>query len=137
MIAQDTNNPVLFFDGVCNLCNRSIAFIIRHDKKKTLRFASLQSEAGKAACAQFANKVPDSLVLFFQGKYYIKSDAALTTARLMGGVIACFFVFIIIPRFIRDSVYDFISRNRYRWFGRTDVCVLDAKRDAMKDRIAG
>lgn len=115
--------PILYFDGVCNLCNNAVQFVIRHDRQKKFLFASLQSAAGK----EVLNKlpvVPDSMVLYTSGKYHVKSSAALHTARLLGGIYSLAFVFIIIPAFIRNAVYDLIARNRYRWFGKKDECMI-------------
>ncbi len=123
----DAQNPVLFFDGVCNLCNGAIQFVIKHDKQQKLLFASLQSEAGKKAISGVTAQYqyyPDSLLLFYKGKYYIQSDAVLRTAKLMGGAWSAFYVFIIIPRFIRDGLYRFVSRNRYKWYGKRDACMI-------------
>ena len=124
MIADTTNRPVLYFDGVCNLCNGLVQFIIRHDKKKVFLFASLQSQAGAAELSYFNGKLPDSLILSYKGKYFTKSTAALYTFKLLGGFWKLLYLAIIVPRFIRDSVYGAIARNRYRWFGRRNECMV-------------
>lgn len=119
--------PVLYFDGVCNLCNRSVQFVIRHDRKKRFLFAALQSPAGQQIQEKIKEergKVPDSLVLSWKGKIYTESDAALHAARLLGGFTGLLAVFLVLPRFIRDPLYRFIARNRYRWFGRKDACMV-------------
>lgn len=123
----DTEGPVLFFDGVCNLCNRAVQFVIKKDRKQQFLFASLQSTAGERAISEIKTSfkiVPDSILLYYRGQYYIKSDAALQTLKLLGGVWSFLYRFIFIPRFIRDGIYDFVARKRYKWFGKRDVCML-------------
>ena len=135
MIAQDTS-PVLFFDGVCNLCNGAVQFILKHDKKKIFLFAPLQSEAGKEAikmATPVSKKVPDSVILFYQGKWYNRSSAALQVFKLLGLPWSLLFASIIFPVFLRDPVYNFISRNRYKWFGKRNECMLPAP--GIKDRF--
>lgn len=123
MTSSNNHQPILFFDGVCNLCNSSVQFILKHDKKKQFLFAPLQSARGAEALRQVDGK-PDSLILFYNNRYLIRSDAALYTARLLGLPISLIFAGIILPRFFRDWVYNFIARNRYRWFGKKDECML-------------
>lgn len=125
--------PVLLFDGVCNLCNRTVQFIIRHDRKKQFRFASLQSAAGREAKGMLAGAAPDSVLLYEQGRIYQKSGAALRVAARLGGIWRLAAVFWLLPRFLRDAVYDYIARHRYRWFGRQDACLLPAP--GLKDRF--
>jgi len=123
---MDSNgHPVLFFDGECNLCNGVVQFIIRHDKHKRFRFAQLQSEAGKRAQAIISDKeVPGSVVLLFQGQYFTKSAAALHVLRLLGGGWKLCYSGIVFPRYFRDWIYDIIARNRYKWFGKRDECMV-------------
>ena len=102
-------------------------FVIKHDKQKRFRFAPLQSEAGKEALAQITSSskhAPDSVILLFRDQYYIRSSAALRVLKLLGMPWSVFYAGIIIPRFIRDAIYDFISRNRYKWFGKLDECMI-------------
>ena len=127
MIINNTNRPVIFFDGECNLCNGTIQFIIREDRKKIFLFATLQSDGGAVVTEELKNSqhgAPDSVVLLYNGRYYVKSNAALHILRLLGGFWRLLYVLMIIPRFLRNAVYDFISRNRYRWFGKRDTCML-------------
>ncbi len=123
---ETINHPVILFDGVCNLCNSSVQFIIKHDKKGIFRFASLQSEFGKKIIQQFdlANKNIDSVMLLENNAIKLKSTAALQIAKRLSGIYSALYGFIIVPRFIRDSVYDFIARNRYRWFGKQESCMI-------------
>ena len=121
-----TSFPVLYFDGVCNLCNGFIGFIIRHDKKMVFHFASLQSPHGIAALAQFHGTPPDSVILFRNGRYYTRSAAVLQTFSLLGGGWKLLLVAWIIPGFLRDAIYDLISRNRYKWLGKRNECMVPA-----------
>jgi predicted DCC family thiol-disulfide oxidoreductase YuxK len=118
--------PVLYFDGVCNLCNSAVQFVIRHDKRKLFRFASLQSAAGQLASATLPHplKTADSILLYEQGAWYGHSTAALRTLRLLGGGWQLLYIFIIVPPFIRDAVYRLIARNRYKWFGKREQCMV-------------
>lgn len=119
------HQPVLFYDGVCNFCNSSVNFIIKKEKRPTLTFAALQSDAGDVVKATFGSKpVPDSLILFDNGKVYVKSSAALRITRYLRGGWPLFGIFWIVPPFIRHLVYDFIARNRYKWFGKKDQCMI-------------
>jgi len=128
--------PILFFDGECNLCNSSVQFIIRHDKKKIFLFAPLQSDAGNGALQdlqkQFKN-IPDSVILYYNSKYFVRSAAALYTLRLLGGFWGLLFVGMILPRFIRDGIYEYISRNRYKWFGKRNECMIPTPE--LRDRF--
>ncbi len=119
-------NPIVLFDGVCNLCNSFVQFIIKRDKKKQFLFASLQSSRGQKLLKQ--HNLPtgfiDSFVLIHNDKAYTKSGGALQVAKLLGGFYSIFHVFIIVPRFIRDAVYNLIGRNRYKWFGKRESCTI-------------
>ncbi|MBS1517428.1 MAG: thiol-disulfide oxidoreductase DCC family protein [Bacteroidetes bacterium] len=115
---------IVLFDGVCNLCNSSVNFIIDNDKKNIFRFTSLQSEKGAEILQKYdlSGSNIDSVILIDGGKAYIKSDAALRIARELGGIYRSLYFFIILPAFLRNSVYDFIAKNRYKWFGKKDSC---------------
>lgn len=122
-----SNGPVLFFDGVCNLCNRSVQFVIRHDKVGKVKFATLQSAAGQDAQKEVLaalGRIPDSLILMDNGRFYTQSDAALRLAGYLDGAWRWLRLLRIIPAFIRNPAYRFIARNRYKWFGRQDACML-------------
>lgn len=127
---DNTNNPILYFDGVCNLCNASVQYVIRKDKKEVFRFASLQSRAGEQILHRYREKhtiVPDSILLWHKDKIYVQSDAALHTLILFGGIYKLAVILLVIPRFIRDAVYNFVAKNRYKWFGKKDTCMVPAK----------
>lgn len=117
---------IILFDGVCNLCNGAVQFIINRDEKDTFRFASLQSETGQKLLAihQLQHKNIDSIVLIKNEKACIKSTAALHIAKELSGIWKLAYYYIVIPKFIRDAVYDFIARNRYAWFGKKDQCMI-------------
>lgn len=115
-------HPIVLFDGVCNLCNGAVQFIIARDKHQGFRFASLQSTFGQQYQEQVGEV--DSILLVEEGQVYQKSTAALRIARKLNGLWPMLFVFIIIPPFLRDFIYDIIARNRYRWFGKKESCWL-------------
>lgn len=114
----------VLFDGVCNFCNTSINFVIDRDSKGIFKFAALQSEIGQEILKKYGLKQTDfdSIILEKEGKIYQKSDAALEIARNLDGLWKIFYIFKIIPSFLRNPIYDLIAKNRYRIFGRTDVC---------------
>lgn len=123
---NSSNHPVVLFDGVCNLCNATVQFIIRRDKKNRFRFAPLQSAYGHKIKQTFdldSNSL-DSVVLIVSDRLYLKSEAALQIAKRLDGLWPIFFFFKIIPKFIRDAIYDWIARNRYRWFGKKETCMI-------------
>ncbi len=117
---------ILLFDGVCNLCNGTVQFILKRDKKARIYFASLQSEQGQALLQKFNLPTQTlSTVVYVRGeKCLIKSTAVLYILKDLGGWWQLLFSFIIVPRFLRDVVYSFIARNRYKWFGRQESCMM-------------
>lgn len=119
--------PVLLFDGVCNLCNGAVAFVIRRDPRARFRFAPLQSAAADALLASLGvarGGLPDSFVLVEDGRVHVRSTAALRVARRLRCPWPLLAVVLLVPRFLRDPVYDLIARNRYRWFGRREACMV-------------
>ncbi|MBC7866074.1 MAG: thiol-disulfide oxidoreductase DCC family protein [Gloeobacteraceae cyanobacterium ES-bin-316] len=118
--------PVILFDGVCNLCNESVKFVVNHDKQGLFKFASLQSEKGQQLLKQYNLSVTEfnSFVLIQNNQAYIKSTAALMVAKQLSGVVKTLYVFRIIPTFLRDLFYNFIALNRNRWFGKKDSCMI-------------
>ncbi|RKQ49860.1 putative DCC family thiol-disulfide oxidoreductase YuxK [Roseivirga pacifica] len=115
---------MLLFDGVCNLCNGAVNFIIDHDPKGHFKFAALQSDFGQEKLKELGYNQQDfdSLVLLSEDKVYKKSSAALRIAKKLSGLYPLLYVFIIIPPFIRHGVYDIIAKNRYKWWGKRDSC---------------
>lgn len=117
-------HPILFFDGLCNLCTASVQFIIRHDPKQQFRFASLQSTTARSILGQsaLATDKPDSFLLWENGTVYSRSEAALRVTKRLSGAWPLLYVFSIVPVGIRDGIYNIVARNRYRWFGRKNEC---------------
>ena len=120
---------IILFDGICNLCNQSVQFVIEHDSKNQFRFASLQSDFGqdflkknKLEAIQF-----DSIVFIEDDQFYTKSSAALKIAKYLDGLTSWLTIFMIVPKPLRDIVYSFIAKNRYRWFGKNESCWLPTK----------
>ncbi len=117
---------IILFDGVCNLCNRSVQFVIKHDKQKQIHFAALQSEAGKKLLQQhnLTDKSLNSFVFIENGKAHTQSTAALHVSKYLSGGFKLLYGFLIVPPFIRNAVYRFIANNRYKWFGKQDECMI-------------
>ncbi|HVI43334.1 MAG TPA: thiol-disulfide oxidoreductase DCC family protein [Chitinophaga sp.] len=117
---------IILFDGVCNFCNASINFVIRHDRKGYFHFAPLQSAVAAQLGQQyhFSPSALSSVVLVENGKAYTKSGAALHIAKRLPLPWKLAFIFIVVPPFIRDRVYGWIARNRYRWFGKQEACMV-------------
>ena len=117
---------VVVFDGVCNLCNRSVRFILRHEAEPQIQFAPLQSPAGARLLRQHDFSVDDlrTFVLVSGERAYVRSDAAIRIARHLKGGWKFLGLLRIVPRPLRDWAYDVVARNRYRWFGRTDTCMV-------------
>jgi len=117
---------IVLFDGVCNLCNSSVQFILRRDPKKKFRFASMQSEPGQALLKKMGLLLEkfDTFVLIQNGKAYTQSTAALRTLRQISWPWPLLYPLILVPAFLRNAVYTFIARRRYRWFGKKDSCAL-------------
>ncbi|MEI6408881.1 MAG: thiol-disulfide oxidoreductase DCC family protein [Bacteroidota bacterium] len=120
------SHPILLFDGVCNLCNASVQWVLLRDRKGVFRFAAQQSETGQAKLQQFglSPEAYDTVVLIDGDRLYTRSDAALEVLNRLGGMYRLAIVFKIIPRFIRNAVYNWVARNRYRWFGKQEQCML-------------
>jgi len=118
------DQPLLLFDGVCNLCNGAVNFVIDRDKDQQIKFASLQSKLGQQISEVYKLPSEDfqSMILLKSGKIYLRSNAALEVSRYLTGGWPLFLGFKIVPRFLRDWIYRVISDNRYRWFGKKDQC---------------
>ena len=118
--------PIILFDGVCNFCNASVNFIIRQDKKNVFQFAALQSNAGQQLAEKYhlPKKDFDSFVLIDNGKIYAKSTAGVRVYGKLSWIWKWTQIFWIVPKFIRDAVYDYVARNRYKWFGKKDKCMI-------------
>lgn len=120
---------IIIFDGVCLLCNKWVDFLIKHDKKGTLKFVALQSEITQKILSQFEYQaVADTIVYLENSKVFIKSSAVIRIAVQLGFPYSMMAGFYVIPLWIRDIIYDHIARNRYRWFGRKESCRIPEDR---------
>ena len=123
-----SSKKIILFDGVCNLCNTMVNFVIEHDKKDVFRFVALQSEIGQSILKKtgLIDKNIDSIVLYEEGvAYFYKAPAALEIAKGLGGIYSLFAVILnILPDFILNFGYYFVAKNRYKWFGKKDACML-------------
>ena len=118
-------NPIVLFDGVCNYCNSMVNFAIRNDKKAILKFTPLQSATGIRLREEYQiAKNIDSVILIDQGKVYTYSDAAIRIAKYLRWPAKVVYGFSIVPKFIRQPFYKWIARNRYKWFGKTELCMI-------------
>ncbi len=135
MTNKTNDTAIILFDGVCNFCNASVNFIIAHDKKNHFKFAAIQSKIGEGLLKKYNidESITDSAVLIENNKSYIKSAAVLRITKHLNGLYPLLYLLIIIPPFIRDGVYDFISRNRYKWFGKKESCMIPT--DEMKSKF--
>lgn len=118
---------IILFDGVCNLCDTSVQFIIKYDKKDVFRFVSLQSELGQTILKHLGidTTIIDSFILYEPGiAYYTKSEAAFKVINELGGIISILSIFSVFPKFFQDLGYDFIARNRYKWYGKKENCLV-------------
>ena len=121
-----SHKTILLFDGYCNLCHSSVQFVMKHEKHNTLYFTSLQSPTGIELLNHY-NIDPlkiDSLVLIENNTAYIKSSAALRLGKYLKGIYSLGYIFLLVPPFIRNWVYDYISKNRYKWYGKQDSCIV-------------
>lgn len=119
-----SDNAVVLFDGVCNFCNSSINFIIKRDRKGYFKFAPLQSEIAQKLVGDKIKPMPESVILIENGQTYDRSSAALLIAKKLDGLWPLLYIFMIVPKPIRDAVYNLIGRNRYKWFGKTEACMI-------------
>jgi predicted DCC family thiol-disulfide oxidoreductase YuxK len=126
MVEVSGEHPVVLFDGVCNICSRTVNFIIDRDPKGKFRFASLQSEAGRRILEGFGHTVspgdPETIVVIDRSRVYQRSGALLRVARHMRGAWPLLTVFLFVPRSVRDALYRWAAARRYRWFGKSDTC---------------
>ncbi len=124
-INTETQPYIVLFDGLCNLCNGSVQFIIRHDTKNKFVFASLQSEVAQKLLNEIHVKSSQESIILIKGlKHFEKSDAVLEIAKNLSGLWPMVYGFKIIPRFLRDILYNWIAKNRYTWFGKRDSCLI-------------
>lgn len=119
-------HPILLFDGVCNLCNTFVQFVIQRDPEAVFRFAPLQSEIGRELSERAGLPLDElnTVVLYDRGRFYTHSDVALQVVRRLPGLWPLLYGFTILPKFFRDAVYNWVARNRYRWFGKRESCMM-------------
>lgn len=128
-------HPVILFDGYCNLCNSSVKFILKHELDQRFRFAALQSKTAKSILKNFPDvSISDSVLLVDGEKIYQHSSAALRIAKHLRWFRVLYFL-IFFPSWLRDPLYRFIARNRYRWFGKTDNCMVPD--ESIRSRFLG
>ena len=121
------DKKIILFDGVCNLCDSSVQYIIKHDKNDVFRFVALQSELGQKIIKHIgiSQNYIDSIVLYEPGKaYYYKSSAVLEIAKNLNGILTLGTIFKIIPTGLRNILYDYIAKNRYKWYGKQESCMV-------------
>ncbi len=118
--------PIILFDGVCNFCNSAVNFVIKRDKRSILKFATLQSDIAHQLLETLNLPGNDlkTFVFIENNKIYTRSTAALKVCRYLNGLWPMMYGFIIVPKFIRDSIYNWISKNRYQWFGKKENCMI-------------
>ena len=121
------NKKIILFDGICNLCDSSVQFIIKHDKKDKFRFVALQSKLGIEICNYIGidqTKI-DSIVLYNPDvAYYYKSSAIIEIENELGGIYSLISIFKILPEKLRNYIYDYIAKNRYKWYGKKESCMI-------------
>lgn len=121
------NKKIILFDGVCNLCDASVQFIIKHDAKDIFRFVAIQSELGQEIIKYLGidTSKTDSIILYEPGiAYYYKAEAALRIAKELKSWHSILYGFMFIPDGIKNSVYDYIAKNRYKWYGKKEACMI-------------
>ncbi len=127
MLALPEGKKIILFDGICNLCEASVQFVIKHNQKDEFRFVALQSELGQEILNHIGiqSKNIDSVVLYIPGvAYYTKSNAALQIAQSLGGFFHLGTFFKILPTGLRNLVYDYVAKNRYEWYGKKETCLV-------------
>jgi predicted DCC family thiol-disulfide oxidoreductase YuxK len=130
------DKKIILFDGVCNLCDATVQFLIKRDVKDVFRFVAIQSKLGQEIITLIGidTSKTDSIILYEPGNaYYYKAEAALKIGKELGGIYSLLSVFTLLPKIISNSVYDFIARNRYRWYGKKDACMIPSA--AMKAKF--
>ncbi|MFV8343274.1 thiol-disulfide oxidoreductase DCC family protein [Flavobacterium sp. XS2P39] len=130
MLNLPKDKKIILFDGVCNLCDAAVQFIITHDKKDIFRFMSLQSNLGQEVIKHVGidTEKVDSIILYQAGiAYYYKSEAILEIAKSLGGIYYFVTLFSIFPTSFNNRIYDYIASNRYKWYGKKESCLIPTK----------
>ncbi len=120
------SHAVILFDGVCNFCNFWVKFIIRRDPRGRFKFASLQSETGKKLKEKYGieEEKTDSVILIEDGRHYVMSSAVLRISRQLTGLYKIGYLFLLVPKPVRDALYRAVADRRYRWFGKRETCMI-------------
>ena len=121
------DKKIILFDGVCNLCDATIQYVIKKDVKDVFRFVAIQSELGQKIInyIKVDTSQTDSIILYIPGKaYFVKADAAFNIAKELGGLISLTSIFSVLPQFLKNFGYDFVAKNRYKWYGKKDSCMM-------------
>lgn len=129
------DKKIVLFDGVCNFCNASVRFIIKRDKKNVFRFAPLESKLGQELTNErgIDTSQIDSIILIDPGNaYYIKSTAALEISKGLNGLYPALSLLLVLPESFRNLIYDFVARNRYKWFGKSETCPMPTEDEQSK-----
>lgn len=124
------NKPVVFYDGVCGLCNRSVQSILKKDKKNTFLFSPLQSTFAKEKLGE--SYTVSTIILYHQHQIYLRSDAIIKIATILGGIYKIAVIGYLIPKLWRDAWYNYIANRRYKWFGKYDTCKLPNQNEAQR-----
>jgi predicted DCC family thiol-disulfide oxidoreductase YuxK len=121
-----SSQPIILFDGICNLCNNAVSFVIKRDKKSVIQFAALQTDPAKKLLAQFnlPTQSINSVILIEKGVMYTQSTAVLKICKHLNGLWPLLYGLIIVPTFIRNGTYQWIAKNRYQWFGKKEKCMV-------------
>jgi predicted DCC family thiol-disulfide oxidoreductase YuxK len=125
--ALPKDKKIILFDGICNLCDASVQYVIKHDKKDSFRFVSIQSQLGQEILNYIGvdNKKVDSIVLYEPGiAYYLKAEAAFKIAKELNGIYRYLGLFTNFPKVITNTIYDYVAKNRYKWYGKKESCLI-------------
>ena len=127
------NKKIIFYDGLCSMCNRFVRILITLDKKEKFLLASLQGKNGKILQKKFSKELHEvDSVIFYNKQVYTKSSAVINILSELGGLYKLAYIFNIIPSLISDSIYDYIARNRFQWFGKLDKCPMPEKKNISR-----
>lgn len=129
------DKKIILFDGICNLCDNSVQYVIKHDKKDSFRFVALQSDLGQKIVKHIGIDITktDSVILYEPGiAYYYKAQAAIRIANEIGGIYSFLTVFSILPNSFLNFIYDYIAKNRYKWYGKKETCMIPTEEQKAK-----
>lgn len=127
MLNLPKDKKIILFDGVCNLCDATVQFLIKRDTKDVFRFVAIQSDLGQDIIKHIGIDISktDSIILYEPGTaYYYKAEAALKIGKELGGLYSLLNIFNVVPKALSNSIYDFVARNRYKWYGKRDACMI-------------